>query len=61
MANSPELVILSAQRRRLAKRPILYVEARPDPECCPYCQRHFTLVVGCQKVCSCGYSEGCED
>ncbi len=55
-----ELAILSP-RPRPRYKPILYVEECPDPEYCPYCHHLFTMVVGCQKMCECGYVEGCED
>jgi len=56
-----DLLILDSRRKRQLKRPILYIEDRPEPSCCPYCQREFTWVIGSQKQCLCGYIEGCED
>ncbi len=32
-----------------------------DPRCCAYCGEPFALVIGCHKVCRCGYQEGCGD
>jgi len=35
--------------------------AMGDPRFCPMCGNVFALVVGCHKVCDCGYMEGCGD
>jgi len=43
------------------RAPILYVEHNPDPDTCPYCGERFCDVVGCHKICRCGYMEGCGD
>lgn len=32
-----------------------------NPDFCPVCGKAFALVVGCHKVCRCGYEEGCGD
>lgn len=61
MPETLELLILDAGRKRRAKHPVLYVEERPQLSRCPYCQREFALVIGSQKLCLCGYIEGCED
>ncbi len=42
--------------QELAKVPPL-----PDPTVCPICQKPFTVIVGCHKICRCGYEEGCGD
>jgi len=28
---------------------------------CPICGGEFVVEMGCRKICSCGYMEGCED
>lgn len=28
---------------------------------CPICGSEFYMVMGCRKICNCGYMEGCED
>jgi hypothetical protein len=28
---------------------------------CPFCGEEFAMVMGCRKICNCGYMEGCED
>lgn len=60
MAEMKELIILPLQPKRAAG-PLLYVDERLDPRRCPYCDRRFSQIVGCRKVCRCGYMEGCED
>jgi hypothetical protein len=35
--------------------------AMSDPRLCPICGALFKLVVGCHKICECGYMEGCGD
>ncbi|MBI1742694.1 hypothetical protein HYR54_06460 [Candidatus Acetothermia bacterium] len=34
---------------------------RTDPERCPVCDKPFVFIVGCHKICACGYMEGCGD
>jgi hypothetical protein len=60
MVEMKELIILPLQPKR-PRRPLLYVDERLDPQHCPYCGKKFSQAVGCRKVCTCGYMEGCED
>jgi len=40
---------------------ILYIDYNPEPHICPYCGNEFADIVGCHKICRCGYMEGCGD
>jgi hypothetical protein len=32
-----------------------------DFDHCPICDKEFSIKIGCRKICTCGYQEGCED
>jgi hypothetical protein len=61
-------MISMAKRKRSGRRtqkrpaqPLATLRPPPDPTLCPICERPFTVIVGCHKVCRCGYQEGCGD
>ena len=55
-----EFAILSP-RRKEPSAPSPWWVSLPEFEECPYCREPFTLVIGCHKLCACGYMEGCQD
>lgn len=55
-----EFAILSPRRKELMD-PSSWWTMLPKYEVCPYCHEPFALVIGCHKLCVCGYMEGCQD
>jgi len=47
--------------RKQPARQLVQVLPPPDPTLCPICGKPFTVIVGCHKICRCGYEEGCGD
>jgi len=47
--------------RKQPARQLAQVLPPPDPTLCPICGKPFYVIVGCHKICRCGYEEGCGD
>jgi hypothetical protein len=52
---------INGKAAKKERDPILYIDHNPQPNICPYCDQQFVDIVGCHKICRCGYMEGCGD